>query len=117
MFVYFSFFLFDDVVFFLFPFLGYTDKTGINLIQFVRNTLHKNPKDREMMLSLEKDMRAFIQDVEKRALRFPKMSSYNRMLIHRAAAFFGLDHNIDNSASCVICTKTPKTRMYVNALL
>jgi hypothetical protein len=89
----------------------YTDKTGINLIQFVRNTLHKNPKDREMMLSLEKDMRAFIQDVEKRALRFPKMSSYNRMLIHRAAAFFGLDHNIDNSASCVICTKTPKTRI------
>uniref|UniRef100_A0AC34GV20 R3H domain-containing protein n=1 Tax=Panagrolaimus sp. ES5 TaxID=591445 RepID=A0AC34GV20_9BILA len=89
----------------------YTDKTGVNLIQFVRNTLHKNPKDREMMLSLEKDMRSFIQDVEKRALRFPKMSSYNRMLIHRAAAFFGLDHNIDNSASSVICTKTPKTRI------
>jgi hypothetical protein len=87
----------------------YTDKTGVNLIQFVRNTLHKNPKDREMMLSLEKDMRAFIQDTEKRVLRFPKMSSYNRMLIHRAAAFFGLDHNIDNSASSVICTKTPKT--------
>jgi hypothetical protein len=89
----------------------YTDKTGVNLIQFVRNTLHKNPKDREMMLSLERDMRAFIQDTEKRALRFPKMSSYNRMLIHRAAAFFGLDHNIDNSASSVICTKTPKTRI------
>ena len=66
-----------------------------------------------MMLLFERDMRAFIQDTEKRALRFPKMSSYNRMLIHRAAAFFGLDHNVDNSASCVICTKTQKTRMFV----
>ena len=46
-----------------------------------------------------------------RALRFPKMCSYNRMLVHRVAAFFGLDHNVDNTASQVVCTRTPRTRM------
>lgn len=46
-----------------------------------------------------------------RALRFPKMCSYNRMLVHRVAAFYGLDHNVDNTASQVICTRTPRTRL------
>lgn len=39
------------------------------------------------------------------------MSSYNRMLVHRVAAFFGLDHNIDQSGTLVVVNKTSSTKM------
>ncbi|KAI1717087.1 r3H domain-containing protein [Ditylenchus destructor] len=89
----------------------YTDSTGVDLLQFINNTLHKNAKDREMLLNLETEMRKFIQDTSKQAYKFPKMSSYNRMLVHRVAAFFGLDHNIDQSGTVVVVNKTPSTRI------
>lgn len=52
---------------FIFKFLDstatdFTDSTGIDLLQFVINTLHKNLKDREMLLSLETEMRKFVLD-------------------------------------------------------
>lgn len=40
----------------------YTDTTGMDLLTFVINTLHKNAKDREMLLSLEAEMRKFVSD-------------------------------------------------------
>lgn len=39
------------------------------------------------------------------------MSSYNRMLIHRVAAFFGMDHNVDATQQCVIAGVTKATRV------
>lgn len=39
------------------------------------------------------------------------MSSYQRMLVHRCAAFFGMDHNIESSGKCVIVNKTKNTRL------
>lgn len=39
------------------------------------------------------------------------MSSYNRMLVHRTAAYFGLDHNVDQSGQAVVCTKSDSTRL------
>ena len=36
-----------------------------------------------------------------------------RMIVHRVAAFFGLNHNIDKNGHSVIVTKTDTTRMYV----
>ncbi|KAH7727669.1 R3H domain containing protein [Aphelenchoides avenae] len=89
----------------------YTDSTGIDLYTFIVNTLHKNPKDREMLLHLESEMRKFVLDPSKQAFKFPKMSSYNRMLVHRVAAFFGLDHNVDQSGTLVVVTKTESTRV------
>lgn len=45
-------------------------------------------------------------------MRFPAASSYHRMLIHRTAAFFGMDHNVDTETqTCVIVTKTRSTRI------
>lgn len=35
------------------------------------------------------------------------------MLVHRVAAFFGLDHNIDQTGTLVVVNKTPNTRMLV----
>lgn len=43
----------------------FTDSTGVNLISFIIATLHKNPKDRGMLLSLEEDLTAFIKDCGK----------------------------------------------------
>ena len=44
-------------------------------------------------------------------LKFPQMTSYHRMLVHRIAAFFGLDHNVDQSGKCVVVNRTANTRM------
>ncbi|WAR10538.1 ARP21-like protein [Mya arenaria] len=44
-------------------------------------------------------------------LKFNQMSSYDRMLVHRIAAFFGLDHNVDQTGKCVIVNKTASTRI------
>lgn len=39
------------------------------------------------------------------------MTSYHRMLLHRVAAYFGLDHNVDQSGKAVIVNKTSNTRI------
>lgn len=39
------------------------------------------------------------------------MSSYNRMLIHRVAAWFGMEHNVDSTVQCVIVNTTKATRL------
>lgn len=44
------------------------------------------------------------------------MSSYHRMLVHRVAAFFGLEHNVDHSGKSIIINKTSNSRMYVFTL-
>lgn len=45
-------------------------------------------------------------------MRFAPTSSYNRMLIHRTAAFFGMEHNVDAATQqCVIVATTKGTRI------
>lgn len=39
------------------------------------------------------------------------MSSYQRMLVHRCAAYFGMDHNIEISGKSVVVNKTKTTRV------
>ncbi|VBB25181.1 unnamed protein product [Acanthocheilonema viteae] len=89
----------------------YTDSTGINLLSFITCTLHKNSKDRHMLLQLEQHMTKLIKDSTRNSQKFPAMSSYNRMLVHRVAAFFGLDHNVDQNGTAVVVNKTSHTRL------
>jgi len=89
----------------------YTDSTGTDLTQFIINTLNKNTKDRVLMLKLEQEMTSLVKDIKKTHHKFPHMSSYHRMLVHRVAAYFGLDHNVDQSGNCVIVNKTKNTRL------
>uniref|UniRef100_A0A914XPW2 R3H domain-containing protein n=1 Tax=Plectus sambesii TaxID=2011161 RepID=A0A914XPW2_9BILA len=89
----------------------YTDSTGINLADFIATTLHKNAKDRQMLLQLEDELRKFVVDRNKQVQKFPPMSSYNRMLVHRISAFFGLDHNVDQNGTAVVVNKTSQTRL------
>ncbi|XP_069417477.1 cAMP-regulated phosphoprotein 21 isoform X17 [Ovis canadensis] len=69
----------------------YTDSTGIDLHEFLINTLKNNSSNHYK--------------------KFPQMSSYQRMLVHRVAAYFGLDHNVDQTGKSVIINKTSNTRM------
>ncbi|XP_039730487.1 R3H domain-containing protein 1 isoform X13 [Pteropus medius] len=69
----------------------YTDSTGIDLHEFLVNTLKNNPRSPRK--------------------KFPPMTSYHRMLLHRVAAYFGLDHNVDQSGKSVIVNKTSNTRI------
>ncbi|XP_051998496.1 R3H domain-containing protein 1-like isoform X3 [Xyrauchen texanus] len=89
----------------------YTDSTGIDLHEFLVNTLKNNPRDRMMLLKLEQDILDFISRDEIQRRKFPPMTSYHRMLLHRVAAYFGLDHNIDQTGKCVVINKTSNTRI------
>ncbi|RXN17398.1 R3H domain-containing 1-like isoform X1 [Labeo rohita] len=89
----------------------YKDSTGIDLHGFLVNTLKNNPRDRMMLLKLEQDILDFISNNESQRRKFPPMTSYHRMLLHRVAAYFGLDHNVDQSGKCVIVNKTSNTRI------
>ncbi|XP_029461248.1 R3H domain-containing protein 1 isoform X7 [Rhinatrema bivittatum] len=89
----------------------YTDSTGIDLHEFLVNTLKNNPRDRMMLLKLEQEILDFIGTNEIQRKKFPPMTSYHRMLLHRVAAYFGLDHNVDQSGKSVIINKTSNTRI------
>ncbi|XP_073318258.1 R3H domain-containing protein 1 isoform X2 [Pagrus major] len=89
----------------------YTDSTGIDLHEFLVNTLKGNPRDRIMLLKLEQDILDFISNNESQQRKFPPMTSYHRMLAHRVAAYFGMDHNVDPSGKSVVINKTTNTRI------
>ncbi|XP_051977781.1 R3H domain-containing protein 2-like isoform X5 [Xyrauchen texanus] len=93
------------------PSQEYTDSTGIDLHEFLVNTLKNNPRDRMMLLKLEQDILDFISNIDSQRRKFPPMTSYHRMLLHRVAAYFGLDHNVDPTGKSVIINKTSNTRI------
>ncbi|XP_053253456.1 R3H domain-containing protein 1-like [Podarcis raffonei] len=89
-----------------------TDSTGIDLHEFLVNTLKNNPRDRMMLLKLEKEILDFIGNNEiPQKISPPPMTSYHRMSLHRVAAYFGLEHNVDQSGKSVIVNKTSNTRI------
>ncbi|XP_012882504.1 PREDICTED: cAMP-regulated phosphoprotein 21 isoform X2 [Dipodomys ordii] len=89
----------------------YTDSTGIDLHEFLINTLKNNSRDRLILLKMEQEIIDFIGDTNNHYKKFPQMSSYQRMLVHRVAAYFGLDHNVDQTGKSVIINKTGSTRI------
>lgn len=89
-----------------------TDSSGVDLQQFLTQTLTKgNTKDRTFLLKLEMELITFVTDSNEPLKRFPPMSSYQRMLVHRVAAYFGLEHNVDNTGKAVVVNRTPNTRL------
>ncbi|XP_074055421.1 cAMP-regulated phosphoprotein 21 isoform X4 [Macrotis lagotis] len=89
----------------------YTDSTGIDLHEFLVTTLKNNPRDRMILLKIEQEIMDFISDDKNHYKKFPQMSSYQRMLVHRVAAYFGMDHNVDQTGKSVIINKTGSTRI------
>uniref|UniRef100_A0A0K0FG59 Protein encore (inferred by orthology to a D. melanogaster protein) n=1 Tax=Strongyloides venezuelensis TaxID=75913 RepID=A0A0K0FG59_STRVS len=86
-----------------------TDQNKKSIRKFLISTLHKNIKDRKILLETEEKLSNFINS-DDRTLKFDPMTSYDRMLIHRTASFFNLDHNVDQTGKCVVITKNEKSR-------
>ncbi|KAG7268852.1 hypothetical protein CRUP_011301, partial [Coryphaenoides rupestris] len=78
--------------------------------QFITDTLNSNPRDRMALLKLEHDMIDFINS-NSPFKKFPQMSSYHRMLVHRVAAYFGMEHNVDQTGKAIIINQTVGTRI------
>ncbi|XP_031573979.1 cAMP-regulated phosphoprotein 21-like [Actinia tenebrosa] len=89
----------------------YTDSTGTDLHEFIVKTL-RNPRDRKFVLKLEHDFLNFIQDPMIIFIKYPPMTSYYRMIVHRVAAFFGMEHNVDQqTGKSVIINRSINTRI------
>ncbi|XP_052742776.1 R3H domain-containing protein 2-like isoform X2 [Bicyclus anynana] len=73
------------------------EPTGSELVKFLKETLNKNPKDRITLLRIEKELHSLVNDAGRCIVRFPVMTSYGRMLVHRCAALFQLAHHPDHS--------------------
>jgi len=84
---------------------SYTDFGGVNLEEFLFNLLQNNPKDRVQLLKIEQELIDLVKDESRTTHKFPPMSSYHRMLVHRVAAYFGLEHNIDSKGTCIVVDK------------
>ncbi|XP_063217626.1 cAMP-regulated phosphoprotein 21 isoform X2 [Bacillus rossius redtenbacheri] len=89
----------------------YTDSTGIDLHQFILETLNRNYKDRSLLLKIEQELVSLAKDSKRSHQKFPQMSSYQRMLVHRVAAYFGMDHNVDQTGNAVVVNRTKSTRL------
>ena len=62
-------------------------------------------RDRSWLLQLEAQLVGFVEDDSQSTLTFPQMSSYHRMMVHRVAAYFGLEHNLGANRKCVVVSK------------
>lgn len=72
----------------------------------------KSLKDRIFLLRVEQEMINLLKDQSQtKEMRFADASSYNRMLVHRLATYFGFDHVGDGTHSSVKVTKNEKSRM------
>ncbi|XP_039298409.1 cAMP-regulated phosphoprotein 21 [Nilaparvata lugens] len=84
---------------------------GVDLEQFIAETLNRNQKDRILLLKIEHELVTLAKDTKRTVHKFPPMSSYQRMLVHRAAAYFGMEHNLDPAGHSVIVNTTKATRI------
>ncbi|VVC97432.1 unnamed protein product, partial [Leptidea sinapis] len=83
-----------------------TELSDTDLVNFIKDTLNKNPKDRITLLKIEKELHSLVNDSGRCIVRFPVMTSYGRMLVHRCAGLFQLAHHIDHSnKTCVVVSK------------
>ncbi|XP_073964523.1 uncharacterized protein [Choristoneura fumiferana] len=73
------------------------EPSGPELVKFIKETLNKNARDRMTLLKIEKELHALVTDTGRCIVKFPVMTSYGRMLVHRAAALFQLTHHLDQA--------------------
>ncbi|KAI6201375.1 R3H domain-containing protein [Aphelenchoides besseyi] len=89
----------------------FTDATDTDLHSFIVKTLHKNEKDRKLILRTEETLIKLLNDEHRQSVTFEEMTSYERMIVHRVAAWFGLDHNVSQSGKNIVASKTDKAKI------
>lgn len=89
----------------------YDGGNQVDLHQFIVETLNRNHKDRMLLLKIENELVNLANDPKRTMHKFAQMSSYQRMLVHRVAAYFSMEHNVDTSGVAVIVNTTKSTRI------
>ncbi|XP_066908902.1 cAMP-regulated phosphoprotein 21 isoform X4 [Halyomorpha halys] len=89
----------------------YDGGNQVDLHQFIVDTLNRNHKDRMLLLKIENELVNLANDPKRTMHKFAQMSSYQRMLVHRVAAYFSMEHNVDTSGVAVIVNTTKSTRI------
>lgn len=89
-----------------------TEDPSVNLHEFIINSMQAQ-KNRIILMKLEEEFIKYVADQSRREpLKCPPWDSYHRMLAHRVAAYFGLEHNVDPvERNCVVVCKGPNTRL------
>ncbi|BFZ22527.1 hypothetical protein BsWGS_25566 [Bradybaena similaris] len=88
----------------------YRDTSGADIPQFMKETLTKSAKDKKTILQYEDQLLNFINSDSSQTYKMAEMTSYDRMIVHRLAAFLGLEHNVDSTGKCVVLSRTENTR-------
>ncbi|KAG2211163.1 hypothetical protein INT47_006282 [Mucor saturninus] len=83
--------------------------------EFIIDLLRK-PQQRLFLLKLELEIEAFIKDEQKLRLDLPGMNSYQRLIVHKLAPYYKLNHYHDAMRKAVYVCKTfitelPKVRL------
>ncbi|KKY23959.1 putative r3h domain [Phaeomoniella chlamydospora] len=69
------------------------------------------PKDRLLLLQMEEKVLIFIHDNKDEYLDLPPQNSFGRMLAHKLADYYNLNHFVGNDASTVRLFRTPASRL------
>eukprot|EP00009_Paramoeba_aestuarina_P008543 CAMPEP_0201517906 /NCGR_PEP_ID=MMETSP0161_2-20130828/8882_1 /ASSEMBLY_ACC=CAM_ASM_000251 /TAXON_ID=180227 /ORGANISM="Neoparamoeba aestuarina, Strain SoJaBio B1-5/56/2" /LENGTH=566 /DNA_ID=CAMNT_0047915535 /DNA_START=149 /DNA_END=1849 /DNA_ORIENTATION=+ len=88
-------------------------KAAIASIDHVLIAALGNPKDRPTLTKLETDVQNFLRNPQMTRLDFPPMSSYQRLMAHRIAEYYHMEHTVvdlDNSRRAVVLFKTAGSR-------
>ncbi|KAG0750062.1 hypothetical protein G6F16_001784 [Rhizopus arrhizus] len=78
--------------------------------EFILDLL-KKPQERLFLLKLELEFETFIKDKQRFRLDFPSMNSYQRLMIHRLAPYYKLNHFHDGMRKGVYVCKTDITEL------
>ncbi|CAO3664356.1 unnamed protein product [Rhizopus stolonifer] len=73
--------------------------------------LLKKPQERLFLLKLELEFEGLIKDKQRFRLDFPDMNSYQRLMIHKLAPYYKLNHFHDGSRKGVYVCKTVITEL------
>ncbi|KAH7085165.1 hypothetical protein BKA63DRAFT_485138 [Paraphoma chrysanthemicola] len=73
--------------------------------------LDLNPRDRLFIAKIETDFIDFIKEARESVLDLPNCNAFYRMLAHRLAEYYGLNHDTDTTMNTVKITRTPRSRI------
>ncbi|XP_078460401.1 uncharacterized protein LOC144724939 isoform X2 [Lampetra planeri] len=94
------------------PVLELKDSTGVDVAEFLTDILKNNPRDRMFLLKMEQDILEFIKDSNANIHSLSPMTSYHRLLAHRVATHFGLEHAVlGPKGTTLMLHKTANTRI------
>jgi len=68
-------------------------------------------RERIFLLRLDQDMEKLLKTPQQTTMEVQTISSYQRLIVHRAADHFRLDHRADGDGSAVILVKTNQSRI------